>query len=387
MMKQQFSSAGTAYQQLVRLIWNFLVISAFVFLLATTALCEASIPNEFREVFRALVFAVSRDSQITDQALKRVGFPPDNQLKEEWRAWRKWPDERKLEAAYIAAEEGKKGQGELLIRFIARSVAQEVDTIRDEKALAKFFPEYRAAGLPSEAPPKDFTFKLSTSGNFVKRAPEHVQEMIKAITRHSGSYPGGLPHLFARCCGIHNDRAYDILRKSSSIENAVERAIVEGTLPPVLKEKLINALKEVSRYNIAVNYDQFGQYADTVKAFLEPKSPIVATGRKLLVTMRKIYGEEVADQTRMTDKEVIDLLSQRYTMEDMDKIIDSGKNYLRSQSRSSTKSKYEDALQYQYPSSTLKFVGKDKFGREMFLIDDYLKAVSDTKVCPIYVLP
>ena len=65
-------------------------------------------------------------------------------------------------------------------------------------------------------------------------------------------FPGGPINAMARCCSISEKSAYEILRESSSIENAIEKAIQRGKLPPSILGKLKLLYEYVRAHNIAI---------------------------------------------------------------------------------------------------------------------------------------
>ncbi|WP_141699121.1 hypothetical protein [Candidatus Thiosymbion oneisti] len=176
--------------------------------------------------------------------------------------------------------------------------------------------------------------------------------------------------------------------------STLRRIIIEVTMEkiaPLIVKDRDSAVRWVK------NLKQSAGHGKESIIFTSKREEMRVVRREMLDTMRKIYGKEIANQKEMSDQEIRDLLSERYTLEEMRKIIDGGKEHLRSMSSYSGPPKpilqqlqeskyYLDVLSVD-PDRKVEFVGKDKFGREMFLIDGYLKVFNKTHICPIYILP
>jgi hypothetical protein len=259
-----------------------------------------------KEAASVIVDLIGHSDGPLDNALRDLGIPPQDggDALQAWDNWERWPSVRKLDQAVRWANEYKPGQGDELLRAVARNIAGNYnDAIRYHSTLAQYFPEGTQAALRVEALPK-FGFKMPT-GAARTALPAGVRKVIIAISTHaSTTYPGGAGGLISECCGYSVDEVYDILAEAASDRDAIERAIAEGRIPPELKARLLNAISEVGRFNAALASDQaLSQYANLVDE-LSARDPVRQA------TARQALSEALAVETAAPRQQAVERADQ-----------------------------------------------------------------------------
>lgn len=217
--------------------------------------------------------ALAQEPDHVDVFLARLGFPPPDWPMEAWRDYPRWSSIAKLELAYLAAEEADRGRGgKALLRDFARLVAAErYYSIRYEPALKDFFPE--KPDDPITAPePKQRAFKALPPGMGRAKLPRQARAIIAAIAPYTGPHPLGHVALFHKCCGLAEEKAYELLRQQQSLEAAIELAVERGQLPPEKAKRLKALVRLVTEYSSAALLEQvFREFPDWGKYLLDSK--------------------------------------------------------------------------------------------------------------------
>jgi hypothetical protein len=159
-------------------------------------------------ISRTLAVAPNATSQNLFQI---IGYPPGTPPP----GWATFPTVRKIEAAYLAAEQRTPGQGTNVLALLARSLAQQYDGVKYDPNLAEYL-AMATAGQP--------TYETIVSG---ANKPElKVQKAILAISRYAeGSHLGGAAGILQYYFNLPPEVAYGILRSSPTSEVALARGL------------------------------------------------------------------------------------------------------------------------------------------------------------------
>lgn len=228
----------------VRLLISLIVLLSWMF--TAEAVAPSRVSDSDREAIEILSRAIAAPPDRTDEILNQLRF--GNAIAVD--GFKNWPSLRKIEAAYLSAVQGgglPEGQ-KFLGRFASIIAADHSNAVRYEPALQAHFSAVgttgadpiRFAPLPASPPPPN------------NRA---VREAIRTLSKYMGRVPGGTPSAMFACCGVHSDKAYEILRTANTTYEAMERAINEGELPPALRERLLRFLRTVDENSDSVRYE------------------------------------------------------------------------------------------------------------------------------------
>ena len=170
---------------------------------------------------RAVVEAVAKYHAFAtdglDQRLRDLGYvPPADDT-----VWAAFPAVRKIEAAFVAAEEAAPGGGQRFLALLARALAQEYEAIRYEPALATYF---------DDGPIRAVAFaNIGWDGIADGTLGVVERQAIAVVAKYAeGSGPlGGIQGVLSTHFDLTGDRAYEILRSSRSPAEALERGYLE----------------------------------------------------------------------------------------------------------------------------------------------------------------
>jgi hypothetical protein len=193
------------------------------------------------------------DTRRTELLMERLGYPPSEWSSEaqQWRNFKQWPLERKIETAWLSAEEARSGDGNRFLNELAKEISKYNHAITSEPELKTFFAQ---DSRPTEKAAFRFVAPWDIPAEKVAAgAPPEVRKIVTAVAKHAGSYPGGTLHLVSRCCNIPESTAWELLRKSSSIEEALHKAVEIGDLPPEKAERIAQLLREGLNFDAAIS--------------------------------------------------------------------------------------------------------------------------------------
>jgi len=170
----------------------------------------------------------------TPQLLKKYNYEPPAYLKREWKSY---PAVRKLEMAYEAAENAKKGSGKKLLAMLSKDLAQRYEAFNYEPAIRGTTPKVQDAGKINFKNPKTFgKVELPTS----------MKRQIMTISKYTDAGAlGGTRGVLKYKFGLGDDEVYKILRSSDSSQQALERGVKKAGVPPPPQERLKKVQKEI----------------------------------------------------------------------------------------------------------------------------------------------
>jgi hypothetical protein len=143
------------------------------------------------------------------QMLNGIGYSPDIP------GFKAFPVVRKIEAAYLAAEQGKPGSGKLVIALLSKQIGNKYESARQDPTL-KFY-----AALPADPTQLKFVEAISRP-----RPGPQVTTAIATLADYSdGNALGGPQGVLRDYFGLPADRVYDILRSSDSTADAITKGI------------------------------------------------------------------------------------------------------------------------------------------------------------------
>jgi hypothetical protein len=143
--------------------------------------------------------------------LRDVGYNPTNVPP----GWANYPMVRKIETVYLAAEQARPKQGSYALALMARSLAQQYNSVNYDPILKAY--------LDLSVPPEALTFVSLTQ--YEKPDPT-IQRAILAISRYAErGRLGGPAGILQFHFNLPPEAAYDILRSSASNEEAISRGL------------------------------------------------------------------------------------------------------------------------------------------------------------------
>ncbi|MDX2070252.1 MAG: hypothetical protein SFV55_17625 [Haliscomenobacter sp.] len=204
----------------------------------------------------------------TIQLLQSYGYSPPVQLQNEWV---RYPSVRKITMAYQAAEAASPGNGEKLLAMLSKDMAQKYQGILSEKPLAKFF-----GNISTEI--SKITFKTALASSNVNLADD-IKKSIMAISKYTESGAlGGTRGILKFHFEIHDDNLFDILNKSKTHTEALEKGISLAKSPPPPQERLKNVTQQLykcyegARTDKALNSIAENPYKNQTRS-LNPNTP------------------------------------------------------------------------------------------------------------------
>lgn len=226
-----------------------------LFLVSVADLAAKDLDAEGKRVVRSIVTSVGGMSGV-DRALKVLGFQPENFVQREtWQGYRGWPDIRKLEGAYHAAEAKVPESGGDLLNDMLMLTAKENLAITADRAFLQNIGQVSSHDLRNFRP-RRFTFGLPTAKQLDVALPRQMKEIVRAVTRHARHIPGGMPSLVRACCGQSPEAVYRIMRTAETYEEVLTWALKEGEIPPELHRRLQNLVEHGLKHNVALAYDE-----------------------------------------------------------------------------------------------------------------------------------
>jgi len=183
---------------------------------ARAAQLDPSIKPETQKAINSLGATVSGKTDRVDQMLKHMGYIPANED-----AWRSFPAVRKLETAYLAAQNVDPQGGERMLALLASDLAMQYEAVRYDPALGPLLQSTPAQSTPilfkNSVPPPDPSAWIP---------PPRIAAAIDSLSRYSGGNAlGGTHGVLRDYLGLPPEKAYEILRSSSSDAEAFQRAV------------------------------------------------------------------------------------------------------------------------------------------------------------------
>ena len=281
--------------KLIRSVFLNLIIAVVV--IQSPVAASAEFDQKIEERISTLMEALPNNGNELDALLMKKGFPPRYKVfyyfRDLWN-FNEWPNIRKLETVYVMAEANKTGSGEKLLKDLAFEIANKHNiAIVDEPGLKSYFPEGKDTVKNIKNSKRNYKFK-SLSDNKVDELRERldlkIRSIIKAISIYTPSFPGGPINAMARCCSISEKTAYEILRKSSSIETAIEKAIESGKIPSSILSKLKLLYEYVRGNNIAIESE-----VNSINEVLTDIEAEFSADKSRLIS--KVFGLLISDAT------------------------------------------------------------------------------------------
>jgi hypothetical protein len=229
--------------------FTFLVAALFCFVVFSGAVVAQSgqLSPEVKNQLDKLSEVIAGSDIQVPRVLEQLGFPPSS-TSENWRQWKRWPDVRMLETAYVSAEAGKTGSGDALLRKVARLVATQNEAIRHEPALSSIFSE--PIGTPIKETVEPMIFGVPNAEQLKTRVPENIRTIIKTVTRYTERT--SRVWLFGRCCNLSEDETYEVLRTYPDEHSAFEAAVALKAPPPTPDQKVEKLIATIHTDNPAI---------------------------------------------------------------------------------------------------------------------------------------
>jgi hypothetical protein len=188
--------------------------------------------------------------------LQKHGYQPTVQAD----TWRQFPSVRKLETAYIAAENAAPNHGGYrLLALVAQDLARQYEGVRNEPSLQTYL------STPRSSTPIRFKNPVATAAT--PNLTPSVEAAINTLSQYCERGPGGTPQSILQThFNLSPETTYHILRESSSNAEAFKRAMTY--VPEKERAPLIQSLiSQLARSFESVNYEP------TLRPFFGPQGP------------------------------------------------------------------------------------------------------------------
>ncbi|GEM_PF-4816759 len=213
----------------------FLLLTLFTVLLSSNIYGQEGDVNP-QEIIKLLAKYTST-SEITTQFLTKQGYEPPKYIQKEWK---QYPAIRKIEMAYEAAENGRKGKGgQSFLAMLSQDLARQYQAIRSEKTIQPMLENPQTKHNLSFVHPRKYgKIKL----------PKNVRSQIYTITKYTDNGAmGGIRGVLKTKFDLSDDKIYKILSRSSSTQEALERGLAKSKVPPSHQERLNNINKAIQK--------------------------------------------------------------------------------------------------------------------------------------------
>lgn len=212
------------------------------------------------------ILSAVRGPSALDQALRLVDFPPKNEAfsGETWKDFKTWPDVRKLEAAFHAANLGNAGDGEILLKDVMVLTARKNPAIISDTAFKTHImadpayvpqPEAFKVSDLKKIKPKTFVFTLPSPAQLTAPLPAEYQRIVQVISENASSH-GRAVRLARLCCDIDPKDVYNRMRAAKSNKSVLEWALTKSPPPPTLDSKVNKIVEAAVSRNPALAYDK-----------------------------------------------------------------------------------------------------------------------------------
>jgi hypothetical protein len=219
-----------------------------------------------REAISTIAQYYSGSVDRADRLLRSMGYEPSLPPT----VWRAFPPLRKVETAYLAAALADPAEGgDRLLALLSQSLALRYDAANDEKALVPY--------LEKDVDPFDLKFKTPKATATPEQLPTAVREAIATISDYCSSGMSAR-HVLTADFKVSTDEAYDILRSSASIEEALARGV--SRLPETERGAAIgNVAQRLSKRYEAASYERsFHPFAPNLRPPEDPSPGQSSTG-------------------------------------------------------------------------------------------------------------
>mgnify|MGYP000293315821 CR=1 FL=1 len=240
----------TLYNSASQIFSAFRVVFFSLLLFATLSgnLFSQSISSDDKKFIESLATYTSQSSSnTTAQLLAKYGYDeskiPSSITPSEWS---QFPALRKIETAYLAAEEAVTGSGKLFLNALAQDLANDYDSaehlLYEKNSILAKNDSYLNT---IKGKTRNFTFSQSINVNQIPRLSGDVKKLILRISSYTEQGAlGGLPGVLTRF-GLNQDQVYDIIRKSTSHFEALQIGLSKSKIPPSHKERLTYTYDEI----------------------------------------------------------------------------------------------------------------------------------------------
>jgi hypothetical protein len=185
-----------------------LALAVFVAAAESNPTQQPLTPAEKAAIERVAAHASSGADNV-GQMLNGIGYSPDIP------GFKAFPAVRKIEAAYLAAEQGTPGSGKLVIALLSKQIGNKYESARQDPTLKLF------AALSAD--PTQLKFVDATSRP--KPGPQVTSAIATLADYAEGNALGGSQAVLRDYFGLSSDRVYDILRNSESTADAITKGI------------------------------------------------------------------------------------------------------------------------------------------------------------------
>ena len=237
-----------------------------LFALLSTGVNTQAISDQDNEIVRSIIRSAQGPSAV-DQALRQLGFPPPDTAftQETWSGYRGWPDRRKLEAAFSAANAAETGSGQHVLKSAMMLIAKKnAAIVEDQIFKEQILSDNRYVKESGRLNPKDiqayksprFKFEALPRVQHINPLPQQMAAIVKTIVKHSPRIAAGLPAAVLNCCGISSDAVYRQMKVANTYEEILTWALRTGNDPPDLDERLEKLVQNAKRNNAALAYHE-----------------------------------------------------------------------------------------------------------------------------------
>ncbi|MDY8134676.1 hypothetical protein [Aquimarina sp. 2201CG5-10] len=150
--------------------------------------------------------------------------------------WKNFPAVRKIETAYKAAENRKKGNGERFLAKLKTSIGRNFESVHHDSKLKDLVDDEKRVKFKNLKQPGKITVN------------KNVQTQILAISKYTetGAF-GGIRGVLQYKMEIPEDDVYEILRESNSFTDAFERGLHKAKIPPSQQERIRILIKDLMK--------------------------------------------------------------------------------------------------------------------------------------------
>lgn len=165
-------------------------------------------PAENAAIERVAAHASSGSGNFA-QVLNSIGYSPDIP------GFKAFPIVRKIESAYLAAEQGAPGSGKQVIALLSKQITDKYESARQDPTLKAY------ASLPAD--PTQLKYVEATSR---PRPSPQITSAISTLADYAdGNALGGPQGVLRDYFGLSSDQVYTILRGSDSTADAITKGI------------------------------------------------------------------------------------------------------------------------------------------------------------------
>lgn len=213
-----------SFNQSIRL----LLLSSIFYLISNTGYAQTGNFNDnfgVEEALQSISKYTNAGYDRVTPALEQTGYQIPEQLKKDWT---KMPAARRIGLAYKAAANVSPQNGEKFLAMLSQNIAQQYGAVYDEPALQKHL-----NSIPSG---EKVAFK-HIGGESVSVTPS-IKKSIMTIGKYTEAGAlGGMQNIMKNYFDLPDDVAYDILEKSNSHNDALQRASKAASIPPPPSER------------------------------------------------------------------------------------------------------------------------------------------------------